>query len=287
MGASSAISWTDATWNPATGCRKISPGCKFCYMFREKRRYGQDPEVIARTSPATFDAPLKRDRTGAYKWADGTDVFTASWSDVFLEELDGFRDDLWRVIRERPGLRFFVLTKRADRVAANLPPDWGDGYPNVILGVSVESGAYMDRVRDVLAVPAVGRMISAEPLLGTLRVDGAGSLLRRLDWIVSGGESGPGARPSHPAWFRELRDLALDAGVPFHHKQWGEWAPGFHFPDHIPASESTGDMWAAEIPEDRRMWRVGRDIAGRLLDGVEHNDRPRVGMTAAYLAGRA
>lgn len=275
MSDTTAISWCDVTWNPITGCTKVSPGCKHCYMFREMRRYGRDPEHVSRTV-TTFDAPTKRTRDGAWKWPDGTDVFTASWSDWFHVAADPWRPEMWALVRARPGLRFFVLTKRSERIRDHLPPDWGDGYPNVLLGVSVETAAYVYRVADLLDVPAVGRFVSCEPLLGSLRAPGSGALLRRLDWIIAGGESDEGgldegnARPSHPQWFRELRDLAADAGIPFHFKQWGAWGP---LVDHPGAGGPSvhGDTLADDVV------RVGKHAAGRLLDGREHNDRPRVG----------
>jgi protein gp37 len=280
MAESTDITWTDATWNPIQGCTKVSPGCAHCYMYRDKARYGQDPSTVVRSAPATFNAPLARHGAratkgtpGSWKWPDGLDVFTASWSDFFHEAADPHRPDAWEVIRQRPGLRFFVLTKRPENIAGRLPPGWP--LPNVLLGVTVERGDYLDRVARLLELPAAGRFVSAEPLLGDVAsAPGAAELLGRVDWIIAGGESGPRARPMHPAWARGLRDLARDRGVPFHFKQWGEWGPADPaFPSgarSLYLDDGTGIHDRGKFME-----RVGVLAAGRLLDGRAHNARPR------------
>jgi protein gp37 len=163
MGEKSAIEWTQNTWNPWQGCRKVSPGCKFCYMYRDKIRYGQDPTIVVRSSPATFNAPLK--------WKEPALVFTCSWSDWFVEEADSWRDEAWDIIRRTPHLTYQVLTKRPERIANHLPADWGDGYPNVWLGTSVESQKYgMERIPLLQKIPAAVRFLSCEPLLGPVNL---------------------------------------------------------------------------------------------------------------------
>src|SRR5262245_48809217 len=189
------IPWTGRTWNPWQGCHKKSPGCKNCYMFSDKRRYGQDPNVVVRSRPPTFNAPQKWQRQ-----AEAGDlrrlVFTCSWSDWFIEEADPWRPEAWAIIRACPLLSFQILTKRPERIAEQLPDDWGEGYPNVWLGVSIESNAYVDRADLLRTLPAAVRFVSAEPLLGPLPdLDLAG-----LDWLIVGGESGSGFRPMDPAW---------------------------------------------------------------------------------------
>lgn len=212
MGRETGISWTDSTWNPWMGCTKVSAGCDNCYMFREQRQYGNDPELV-RKSKTKFDAPLK--------WDDPRLVFTCSWSDWFHAEADPWRDEAWEIIRRSPQHTFQILTKRPGRIARHLPADWGDGYENVWLGTSVETDEFLTRVRVLRDVPASLRFVSAEPLLGPLpSLD-----LAAIGWVITGGESGPGHRPIQPEWVREIRDKCVAAGVPFHHKQWGGFSP--------------------------------------------------------------
>src|SRR3990172_1227802 len=142
MGDTTGIAWTDKTWNPWKGCTKISPGCKNCYMYKEQTRYGSDPSVVTRTK--TWRDPYRWNKeaeaTGERKL-----VFTCSWSDVFHDAADEWRPEFWRVIRETPNLTYQILTKRQERIADNLPGDWGaSGYSNVWFGVSVENQEYAD-----------------------------------------------------------------------------------------------------------------------------------------------
>jgi len=148
MAQTTGISWTDATWNPWHGCRKISAGCKYCYMFRDKERYGQDPTVVMR-SKSNFNDPLKwamdTEQIGFLPGKDkepsafvGMKIFTCSWSDFFIQEADEWRADAWNIIRDTPEFTYQILTKRPERIMECLPPDWGRGYENVWLGVSVE-----------------------------------------------------------------------------------------------------------------------------------------------------
>lgn len=209
MSISSAIEWTESTWNPWMGCNKVSPGCAHCYMFREQSRYGQDPEVVRR-SKTTFRAPLK--------WKEPRRIFTCSWSDWFHPAADAWRDDAWDVIRDTPQHTYQILTKRPEFIAEHLPPDWHDGYPNVWLGVSVESQRWVERLERLAQVPAAVRFVSAEPLLGPVDL---GSL--PYDWVIAGGESGPDARPTELDWLRSLRDQCAARHVPFFLKQLGGW----------------------------------------------------------------
>ncbi|MCU1617603.1 MAG: hypothetical protein JWO98_5143 [Frankiales bacterium] len=218
MAESSIIEWTDATWNPWRGCDRVSPGCAHCYMFRDQRRYGKDPSVVVRASDATFYAPVRSAR-----WQEPRKVFTCSWSDWFHEDADEWRDDAWDVIRQTPQHTYQVLTKRPERMLDHLPADWGDGYPNVWLGVTIENRRFVGRADVLRAVPAAVRFISAEPLLGPLVYDdgwfdeggvetrrwaddyaGPELDLRQIDWLIVGGESGPRHRPIDPEWARDL-----------------------------------------------------------------------------------
>jgi protein gp37 len=246
MGDQSAIEWTEATWNPWQGCHKVSAGCKHCYMFREKKQYGQNPAVVIRSKPHTFKMPLRL-KTAAR-------VFTCSWSDFFIEEADEWRLEAWDIIAKTPHLTYQILTKRPERMLDHLPYKWAHGqepgWPNVWLGVSVEDQATADaRIPLLLQTPAAVRWVSYEPALGpvdfeTIRVPLAGESYKtisalhatdaldrgtpqpRLDWIVVGGESGPGARPFDLAWARQTIAQGRASGVPVFAKQFGRWILG-------------------------------------------------------------
>ncbi len=225
MGETSVIEWTDSTWNPWRGCDKVSPGCADCYMFRDQRRYGKDPSVVVRAKDGTFNAPLSRSwervRTAAIVARGRHLVFTCSWSDWFHEDADPWRDEAWEVIRKCPQSTFQILTKRPQRILDHLPEDWGDGYPNVWMGVTIENRRFVERADRLREVPARVRFISAEPLLGPL--DGLN--LSRIDWVIGGGESGGRIgrrlvdqrnvpREDRLPWIRDLRDACLDGSVP-------------------------------------------------------------------------
>lgn len=209
MGEKTAISWTNKTWNPWMGCIKVSQGCKNCYMYREQERYGHDPRDVRR-SKTTFNEPLK--------WHDPALVFTCSWSDWFIAEADAWRDEAWDIIKRTPHLTYQILTKRPERIAEHLPADWGEGYPNVWLGISAEDQATLDQRMPLLAkIPAVVRFVSAEPLLDSLSVMFHGS----IDWLIVGGESGAGARPMRAIWAHKARLECEIAMIPFFFKQMG------------------------------------------------------------------
>ena len=213
MGDTTGIEWTNKTWNPWHGCTKVSPGCAHCYMFRDKARYGQDPQLVKRSAPSTFRSPLR--------WKEPALVFTCSWSDFFHEAADDWRADAWEIIRKTPHLTYQVLTKRPERIAAHLPKDWGEGYPNVWLGTSVENARWTHRIQQLADVPARLRFLSCEPLLGHVSI--AEALLPSIHWVIAGGESGPKARPMDLDAARWLRDLCHYAGIPFFLKQLGGW----------------------------------------------------------------
>lgn len=249
MGTATGIQWTDKTWNPWRGCTKISPGCAHCYMFMDQRRFGKDPESVVLTK--TWGDPVKWNRQAQCDcnphrdcdWCRGgcktPMVFTCSWSDWFHEAADDWRENAWRVVKACPNLIFQILTKRSERIADCLPDDWGDGYPNVWLGVSIETQKYIDRVEHLRAIPAVCRFVSAEPLLNKLTFQ-AGQLKCMdcdtgtydrlpdpcpgrcgIDWMIIGGESGGGARPCRIDWIRSLVRDCREAGVAPFVKQVG------------------------------------------------------------------
>ncbi len=232
-----------STWNPWTGCKKVSAGCSKCYMFRDKKRYGQDPTKIVR-SKTTFNDPLK--------WKSPMKVFTCSWSDFFIEDADAWRDDAWGIIKRTPHLTYQILTKRPERMAGRLP--WGPEeapWPNVWLGVSVENQMRSDeRIPILLGTPAKVRFLSCEPLLEAVDLklcqeypssDGGTYEDARhgISWVIAGGESGPGCRPMDLAWARSLRDQCQKEGVAYFFKQLG--------------GELNHGAKLEEIPEDLRV----------------------------------
>lgn len=219
MAENSKIQWTNHTWNPWKGCMKISPGCKFCYMFRDMDRFKQDPTEITRTGDNVFYAP--------FKWAkDGRAfVFTCSWSDFFISAADNWREDAWEVIRRTPELTYQILTKRPEFIRDRLPLDWGKGYPNVWLGISAENQETLEkRLPALAAIPARVRFISAEPLLGPLDFGPVES--SAVDWVIVGGESGNDTgkhlfRPCRLEWIEGIVQQCKRAKTPVFVKQLG------------------------------------------------------------------
>lgn len=215
MADKTIIAWTNKTWNPWRGCTMITPGCANCYMFAAQRRYGRDPTEVVRTGKQLWQAPAKWEREAAL--AGKTElVFTCSWSDWFHRDADEWRDEAWQIIRNSPHLHFQILTKRPNRIAKHLPADWGPGgYPNVWLGVSIESNDFIWRADMLRKIPAVVRFVSYEPALGPLPdLDLSG-----VDWLIQGGESGPGWRPMDLQWARDMRDRCKREGVAYFFKQ--------------------------------------------------------------------
>lgn len=209
MATTTTIGWTEATWNPWHGCTKVSPGCKHCYMYAFKDRMGQDPSVVLR-SKGNFTAPLK--------WKEPRVIFTCSWSDWFIAEADPWRDEAWEVIRKTPQHTYQILTKRPERIAGRLPwIDPADAWPNVWLGVSIETQHYVaPRLDPLILAPAAHRFVSAEPLLGPLDLT---RYLPAIDWVIVGGETGPGYRALDPVWVEDLVAAATAAAVPVFVKQ--------------------------------------------------------------------
>src|SRR5207247_3370894 len=218
MGAGSAIEWTDATWNPVTGCTKISPGCKNCYAERLALRLQAMGNPRYRSG---FDLTLHEDQLDLpLRWRQPRRIFVNSMSDLFHDDVpEIFIARAFEVMAHAHWHVFQVLTKRAERLRALARRlTWA---PNVWQGVSVESERYVDRIDALRAVPAAIRFLSIEPLLGPLP-----SLhLAGIDWVIVGGERGPGHRPPQPDWIRDIRDQCVGAGVAFFFKQWGGRTP--------------------------------------------------------------
>ena len=210
----SRIEWTESTWNPITGCTKISPGCKHCYAERMSFRlramgtekYANGFELTLH--PDTINAPLT--------WKRPQVIFVNSMSDLFHREVpEAFIQRVFETMRQAHWHQFQVLTKRSGRLAQFASAiDWPE---NVWMGVSVENEDYTFRIDDLRATSAALRFLSVEPLIGPIsRLD-----LHLIDWVIVGGESGPGARPMKEEWVIDIRDQCAEANVPFFFKQWG------------------------------------------------------------------
>jgi len=249
----SKIEWTDNTFNPWTGCAKVSEACHRCYAesleaIRYKRVEWGLGKARRRTSESNWKLPQRWNRR-ARASGDRARVFCASLADVFDSEVpQAWRRDLWDLIRETEQLDWLLLTKRPQNLAGMLPSDWGnEGWPNVWLGVTAENQRRADeRLPVLLETPARVHFASCEPLLGPL--DLSEHLSAGLSWVIAGGETGHGSRATSPSWIRNLRDQVIASGARFHFKQWG---------DH-----------------DANGVRVGRKRAGRLLDGRTWDEVP-------------
>ncbi|MFC7794579.1 DUF5131 family protein [Streptomyces cinereoruber] len=329
MGDTTTIEWTDRTWNPISGCTQISAGCDNCYAKTIAERFRGGAAF-----PHGFDIQIRPDKVNApLTWRKPAKVFVNSMSDLFHADIDRtWIADIFAVMAAVPRHTFQVLTKRHARmrslltdptfvdqvrsraIGKGLTPDaWAWPLPNVWLGVSVEDQKWADiRIPALLDTPAAIRWISAEPLLGPIDLTNVGTLnvLRgdstghenglhwvdgpTINWVVAGGESGHGARPAHPDWFRTLRNQCAQEHIPFLFKQHGAWAD---------RTTLTGDQRAAaSIWDDKRvtyvhpvdgrtqshgdwgsndhtqgwaaMQNVGKKAAGRELDGRIHDDYP-------------
>jgi len=207
-----------ALWNPWHGCRKLSPGCAHCYVYRIDAKHDRDASEVRKT--ALFGLPLKRARSGAYKIPPGETVYTCFSSDFFLDQADEWRIEAWDMIRERSDLEFFFITKRIDRFSASLPRDWGTGYPNVEIGCTVENQDRADyRLPIFRDAPVKRRSIHCEPLLE--RIDLSPYLGPWVGMVSAGGESGEDARVCDYGWVLDIRRQCAEKGVPFHFKQTG------------------------------------------------------------------
>ena len=214
MATNSPIEWTEATWNPVTGCDKVSPGCAHCYAERMARRL----QAMGQANYARgFELTLQEHMLQLpLRWKRPRRVFVNSMSDLFHAEVPvEFISSVFRVMQEAHWHEFQVLTKRADRLLAldgELP--WPT---NIWMGVSVENARFVSRIDALRCTRATVKFLSLEPLLGPL----PGLDLRGIDWVIVGGESGPHARPMQASWVLDIRDQCRRAGVAFFFKQWG------------------------------------------------------------------
>ncbi|MCE5342855.1 MAG: phage Gp37/Gp68 family protein [Eubacteriales bacterium] len=207
-----------AEWNPWHGCHKYSAGCLHCYVYRRDAKYELDASAVRKN--AAFDLPVRRARDGSYKLKGPDEVFTCFTSDFFLDEADEWRPEAWRMMRARPDLHFFFITKRILRFREGLPEDWGEGYPNVSIGTTCENQAAADeRMPYFLSLPIRQKTIVCEPMLEAVNLRpylGPG-----IAQVVAGGESGEDARLMRCDWVRNLRSQCEAAGVPLWFKQTG------------------------------------------------------------------
>lgn len=201
-------------WNPWHGCVKVSEGCKHCYMYAMDGLRGRDFSVISRAADR-FDYPLHRDRFGAYKIKSGEMIRVCMASDFFLEQADAWRDEAWAIIRERCDVRFFLLTKRPERVQKCLPSDWGEGWENVFFNVSCENQRRADeRIALLLDLPFKHKGIMAAPLIGPLALD-VYLETGQIEQLIAGGENYGSLRPCDFDWIRALRRSCERTGVSF------------------------------------------------------------------------
>jgi protein gp37 len=329
--AETTIEWADYTFNPWEGCSKISPECENCYAairahrlktvkwgpegtrritkdWKKPRRWNQIAKLAAEMWEAVKDDPKYQ---GKVTYTGPLRVFCASLADVFEDrpEVEAARVRLFHLISETRNLEWLLLTKRPENIrrfhgSAGVARSWPENFPgNVRLGVSCGNRKNgLPRVEILRGIPGVSRFLSCEPLLEDL-----GEInLQGINWVIAGGESQAGARPSHPQWFRNLRDQCAAAGVPFLFKQWGEWMPfsemadgdefyrsrrlakegeNQHTLDDVYGRDCTVPTLQLQFDAQRgyqsidgqhtmQMFRAGKKAAGRLLDGIEWNQFP-------------
>lgn len=271
MGKATAIEWTDHTFNPWWGCTKVSPGCDHCYAEVWARRVGQ--AVWGHKEPRRFfsAAHWKQPRawnTEATESGTRRRVFCASMADVFEDrrDLDAARKQLWQIIADTPQLDWQLLTKRPQNVARLAP--WKKQWPgNVWLGTTVEDQPRAAlRIPILLRIPAKVRFLSCEPLVGPVDLSKFVRGNVDINWIIAGGESGPGARPMEPAWVRQLRDFSHDREIAFHFKQWGHWAPK--------SSSDVSRKKITRLSDGVVLYAVGKRVGGRRLDGETWDQLP-------------
>jgi len=315
----SLIEWTESTWNPITGCSPVSEGCKHCYAKRMAKRLAANPKVKHKERYEDFKPAYWAERVDEpLKWKKARKVFVCSMGDLFHEDVPfEYIQRIWATM-QAPACHkhtFQILTKRPERMREYY--EWNKACPangrmgveferpHIWLGVTAENQKMADkRIPELLKIPAAKRFVSVEPMLGAINVElwlrgigcqrapgcpGNCKLCRAsgplLDWVICGGETGPGARPMHPDWARGLRDQCQEAGVPFFFKQWGEWTANIDIClDNILEKE---DVWMLpegvskkneqanyDDPETIVMVKVGKKKAGRMLDGREWNELP-------------
>lgn len=205
-------------WNPWHGCHKLSAGCANCYIYRMDGKHGIDSSVVVKTK--NFDLPVRKKRNGSYKLEAGEVVYTCFSSDFLVEDADEWRKEAWEMIRSRPDLHFWMITKRIDRLQAVVPEDWGEGYGNVTLCCTMENQDRVDyRLPIYRAAPIKHKIIVCEPLLSD--IDLSPHLGSWVEQVIVGGESGNEARTCHYDWVLGIRRQCIEHGISFRFRQTG------------------------------------------------------------------
>ena len=273
----SKIEWTERTWNPITGCTKISAGCKHCYaetMAKRLQAMGtrgyENGFGITVQLDAVFEKPLH--------WKKPSMIFVCSMADLFHENIAyHYIERVMQIIEQCPQHTFQILTKRAKNMRAFFE---SRAVPkNVWLGVTCENQETADeRIPHLLSIDASARFLSCEPLLGDINLWNAGWFLSGenvdINWVIVGGESGHDARPMNPDWARSIRDQCLAANVPFFFKQWGEWISECQLTEQQKSSffcRKSNNTFRGDL----LVYKVGKKRAGRLLDGVIYDAMPK------------
>jgi len=275
MAKDSKIEWTHHTFNPWWGCSKVSPACRNCYAETWAKRVGSDVWG-AKKERRFFSAnhwrePLKWNRE-AEAAGERRRVFCASMADVFERKagLKEWRRKLWILIEQTPMLDWLILTKRPHNVTSMVPWPPDDWPSNIWLGTTIENQNWADkRLPHLFANQAKVRFLSCEPLLGPVDLAKGSPKGQSVDWVITGGESGPHSRPMDPQWARGLRDQCQELQIAFHFKQWGHW---------VPKELLTEDQKNVVTVGDVTMAAVGKAKAGRELDGREWNEFPRMSL---------
>lgn len=309
MGLNTEISWTEHTLNLFRGCTKVSPLCDHCYAEREGKRWGIEwgngaPRVVTKS----WRSSLNKMRKAAIASGHKHRVFVGSMMDIAEKSMptdqEGvmtgqIRDEFFKMVPDYPELNFLLLSKRPSNYKTVLPPEWFNGRSpaNVMFGISVGTQKEADHLIPLFieCTPAGSqRFVSMEPLLERVTLPFA--LFGGIDWVIVGGESGPGARPMHPGWVTEIKNFCAESNIPLLFKQWGEYSPdkpdggckSFTFGDKFPLPGAiephtvTGGvpMVDTSVPVNLKLqlretvYRVGKKAAGRKLYGVEYNGYP-------------
>lgn len=279
------IEWCEESWNPVTGCTKISEGCKYCYAERMAKRlagrfgYPKDEPFKVTLHSDKLNQPLK--------WEKPRMIFVCSMGDLFHFYVSTqYLNKIFYVMRKCSNHTFLILTKRPEsmygyfnRVMFNIPE-------NIWIGVSVEDQKTWAERTDILRkIPADIKFVSIEPMLEEIDIDDLDDSYGDpeaypFDWIIIGGESGPHARPMHPDWVRKIRDNCIQTGTPFFFKQWGEWMPALEEFPGLCRGQNQETYSLLDIKKTKRIDKktvlinVGKKKAGRLLDGREWNQYP-------------
>jgi|SRR3990172_65654 len=280
MGGKTKIRWTDHTLDFWWGCLKVSPGCEHCYAETFSKHVGRN---IWGPSQTTERWRTKSPWLDCLKWdkkarRDGIrrKVFCQSMSDFFEDhpQVTSWRWHALRILEGFTSLDVQLLTKRIENVTQMVPDSWLENWPShILIGTSVENQEYADkRIHELLKIPAAVRFLSAEPLLGPIRLPDSFLSLGKKTWVIVGGESGPNARPMHPQWVRNLRDQCIVAGVPYFFKRWGMERPMAKSDWDDPVCKPHDIIQRHGWPSMRRFHSKG--TAGYLLDGREWSQFP-------------